>query len=80
MGALGRDDFWFESVTFEGSIGCLVGDAQQLAGKVKLGLVKIVGRTKKSARDLKASGGDSSSQERKGKDTSLRHEHRHIHS
>lgn len=45
MGVMGRDDFCFEYVTFEGSLGYLVGDAQQLAGKVKLKLVKIVGGT-----------------------------------
>lgn len=75
MWEMGRDDFWFECVTFEGPMGYLVGDAQQLAGKVKLELVKIVGGTKKSVRDLKASGEDSSSQERKGKGASLRQAH-----
>ena len=50
MGEMGKDDFWFEYVTFEGSMGYLAGDAQQLAGKVKLELLKIVGGTKKCER------------------------------
>lgn len=35
MGEMGRDNFWFEHVTFEGTMGYLLGDAQQQAGKVK---------------------------------------------
>lgn len=53
MGVMGRDGFWFEYVTFEGSMGYLVGDAQQPAGKVKLELVtKVGGTTKKTVWEI----------------------------
>lgn len=40
MRETGQDDFWFEYITLEESMGYPVGDAKQLAGKVKLELVK----------------------------------------
>lgn len=38
----GLDGFWFEYITLEEPMGYPVGDVKQLAGKVKLELVKTV--------------------------------------
>lgn len=42
MREMGKDDFWFEYITFEGPMRYPVGGVQQLARKVKLELVKTV--------------------------------------